>query len=72
MASPRVSRNAGFPRLPLAQVTAASRTVLKLCCLPRVTPPYVLSYNALSVPILQLAFSSKRLPKVKLCESRMT
>ena len=37
----------------LAQVTAASQTVLKLLP-PGVTPPYVLSYNASSVPILQL------------------
>ena len=38
----------------LAQVTAASQTVLKLLP-PGITPPYVLSYNASSVPILQLA-----------------
>jgi len=42
----------------LAQVTAASQTVLKLLP-PGITPPYVLSYNASSVPILQLALSSK-------------
>ncbi len=49
----------------LAQVTAAAQTVLKL--LPAgMTPPYVLSYNASSVPILQLALSSKQLPQDKL------
>jgi multidrug efflux pump subunit AcrB len=49
----------------LAQVTAASQTVLKL--LPAgITPPYVLSYNASSVPILQLALSSKKLPQMDL------
>ncbi len=49
----------------LAQVTAVSQTVLKL--LPAgITPPYVLSYNASSVPILNLALSSKRLPQDKL------
>jgi len=49
----------------LAQVTAASQTVLKL--LPAgITPPYVLSYNASSVPILQLALSSRALPQMKL------
>ncbi len=49
----------------LAQVTAASQTVLKL--LPAgVTPPYVLTYNASSVPILQLALSSKTLPQSRL------
>jgi multidrug efflux pump subunit AcrB len=46
-------------RTALAQVTAASQTVLKL--LPAgITPPYVLSYNASSVPIIQLALSSKQ------------
>jgi multidrug efflux pump subunit AcrB len=49
----------------LAQVTAASQTVLKLLP-PGITPPYVLSYNASSVPILQLALSSKKLPQMEL------
>ncbi|MGA9088572.1 MAG: efflux RND transporter permease subunit, partial [Bradyrhizobium sp.] len=49
----------------MAQVTAASQTVLKLLP-PGITPPYVLSYNASSVPILQLALSSKSLPQMKL------
>jgi CzcA family heavy metal efflux pump len=49
----------------MAQVTAASQTVLKLLP-PGITPPYVLSYNASSVPILQLALSSKVLPQMKL------
>jgi multidrug efflux pump subunit AcrB len=49
----------------LAQVTAASQTVLKLLP-PGITPPYVLSYNASSVPILQLALSSKSLPQMQL------
>ncbi|THD57685.1 MAG: efflux RND transporter permease subunit [Bradyrhizobium sp.] len=49
----------------LAQVTAASQTVLKLLP-PGITPPYVLSYNASSVPILQLALSSRSLPQMKL------
>jgi multidrug efflux pump subunit AcrB len=49
----------------LAQVTAASQTVLKL--LPAgVTPPYVLLFNASSVPILQLALSSKTLSQARL------
>src|SRR6201987_516943 len=48
----------------LAQVASAAQTVLKL--LPAgTTPPYVLSYNASSVPILQLALSSKKLPEDK-------
>jgi multidrug efflux pump subunit AcrB len=49
----------------LAQVTAASQTVLKLLP-PGITPPYVLSYNASSVPILQLALSSAKLPQMQL------
>jgi multidrug efflux pump subunit AcrB len=48
----------------LAQVTAASQTVLKLLP-PGITPPYVLSYNASSVPILQLALSSQQLPEMQ-------
>ncbi len=49
----------------IAQVTAASQTVLKY--LPAgITPPYVLSYNASSVPILELALSSRRLPQMRL------
>ena len=49
----------------MAQVTAASQTVLKLLP-PGITPPYVLSYNASSVPILQLALSSQTLPQMQL------
>jgi multidrug efflux pump subunit AcrB len=49
----------------LAQVTAASQTVLKLLP-PGVTPPYVLSFNASSVPILQLALSSPTLSQTRL------
>src|ERR1700722_4410404 len=49
----------------MAQVTAASQTVLKWLP-PGITPPYVLSYNASSVPILQLGLSSKKLPQMKL------
>jgi CzcA family heavy metal efflux pump len=52
-------------RTALAQVTAASQTVLKLLP-PGITPPYVLSYNAATVPILQLALSGKELPQMKL------
>src|ERR1700733_15231246 len=52
----------------LAQVTAASQTVLKLLP-PGITPPYVLSYNASSVPILQLALSSQKLPEMQLFDS---
>jgi multidrug efflux pump subunit AcrB len=44
----------------LAQVTAIAQTVLKRLP-PGITPPQILSYNASSVPILQLALSSKKL-----------
>ncbi|HVJ55654.1 MAG TPA: efflux RND transporter permease subunit [Aliidongia sp.] len=49
----------------LAQVTAASQTVLKQLP-PGITPPYVLTFNASSVPILQLALSSKTLSQSQL------
>jgi CzcA family heavy metal efflux pump len=52
-------------RTALAQVTAASQTVLKLLP-PGITPPYVLSYNAATVPILQLALSGESLPQMQL------
>ena len=52
----------------LAQVTAASQTVLKLLP-PGITPPYVLSFNASSVPILQLALSSKALSQAEIFDA---
>ncbi|QGM47099.1 efflux RND transporter permease subunit [Methylocystis heyeri] len=51
--------------MALAQVTAASQTVLKF--LPAgITPPYVLTFNASSVPVLQLALSSDTLTETEL------
>jgi multidrug efflux pump subunit AcrB len=44
----------------LAQVTAIAQTVLKRLP-PGLTPPQILSYNASSVPVLQLALTSKTL-----------
>src|SRR5712664_692894 len=44
----------------LAQVAAMSQTVLKQMP-PGITPPTILSFNASSVPILQLALSSEQL-----------
>ena len=52
----------------LAQITAASQTVLKLLP-PGITPPYVLSFNASSVPILQLALSSKALSQAQIFDA---
>ncbi|WP_026598250.1 efflux RND transporter permease subunit [Methylosinus sp. sav-2] len=49
----------------LSQVTAASQTVLKF--LPAgITPPYVLTFNASSVPVIQLALSSRTLSETQL------
>jgi multidrug efflux pump subunit AcrB len=57
---PNVNINAA-----LAQVTAMSQTVLKQ--MPAgITPPTILSFDASSVPILQLALSSDRLPETTL------
>jgi len=49
----------------LSQVTAASQTVLKFLP-PGITPPYVLTFNASSVPVIQLALSSKTLSETQL------
>src|SRR5207248_8743696 len=49
----------------LAQVSAMSQTVLKQMP-PRITPPLILSFNASSVPILQLALSSDNLSETTL------
>ena len=49
----------------LAQTTAASQTVLKYLP-PGITPPFVLSFNASSVPVIQLALSSKSLSQAQL------
>ncbi|MDB5393779.1 MAG: transporter [Rhodospirillales bacterium] len=57
---PNVNINAA-----LAEVTAVSQTVLKQMP-PGITPPLVLSFNASSVPILQLALSSEQLSETKL------
>jgi len=48
-----------------AQVAAMSQTVLKQMP-PGITPPTILSFNAASVPILQLALSSDKLSEAKL------
>ena len=49
----------------LAQTTAASQTVLKFLP-PGITPPFVLSFNASSVPVIQLALSSKTLTQAQI------
>ncbi len=52
-------------RTATAQVTSISQTILKQLP-PGITPPLILNYNAATVPILQLALSSKSLPEQKL------
>jgi multidrug efflux pump subunit AcrB len=53
------------PDLSFAQITAVSQTQLFFSP-PGTAPPFVLAYNASSVPILQLALSSDSLPESKL------
>jgi multidrug efflux pump subunit AcrB len=48
--------------LSLAQIIAVSQTQLQSAP-PGTNPPFVLSYNASSVPILQLALSSETIPE---------
>jgi CzcA family heavy metal efflux pump len=53
------------PDLSFSQITAVSQTELFFAP-PGTPPPFVLAYNASSVPILQLALSSDSLPEAKL------
>ena len=51
--------------IALAQVTAIAQTQLKYLP-PGITPPFVLSYNAATIPVLNLLLSSAILPEQKL------
>jgi CzcA family heavy metal efflux pump len=51
--------------LSMAQITAVSQTQLGFTP-PGTTPPFVLSYNASTVPILQLALTSATLPEAQI------
>jgi CzcA family heavy metal efflux pump len=51
--------------LSFAQITGVSQTQLRAAP-PGTTPPFVLAYNASSVPILQLALSSEDLSEAQL------
>src|ERR1700678_2754371 len=53
------------PDLSFAQITAISQTQLQTSP-PGTTPPFILSYNASTVPILQLALSSESIPEQEL------
>ena len=52
-------------RTATAQVTSISQTVLKQMP-PGITPPQILNYSASTVPVLQLALSSKTLSEAKI------
>jgi len=54
-------------RTATAQVTSISQTVLKQMP-PGITPPLILNYNASTVPILQMALSSKSLSEAKILD----
>src|ERR1700691_235341 len=51
--------------LSYAQITGASQTLLRTAP-PGTTPPFILAYNASTVPILQLALSSEQLSEVQI------
>ena len=55
-------------RLSYAQITAVSQSQLKNLP-PGTTPPYVLAYNASTVPILQLALSSDELSEAQIFDA---
>jgi multidrug efflux pump subunit AcrB len=54
----------------LAQVNGMSQTVLKQMP-PSITPPLILSFNASSVPILQLALSSDQMSETQIFDSAL-
>ena len=54
--------------LSFAQIIAVSQTQLQTSP-PGTTPPFVLSYNASSVPILQLALSSETIPEEEIFDT---
>jgi multidrug efflux pump subunit AcrB len=54
----------------LAQVNGMSQTVLKQMP-PGITPPLILSFNASSVPILQLALSSAEMSETQVYDSAL-
>jgi multidrug efflux pump subunit AcrB len=54
----------------LAQVNGMSQTVLKQMP-PSITPPLILSFNASSVPILQLALSSDQMSETQIFDAAL-
>jgi CzcA family heavy metal efflux pump len=57
---PNVNEN-----LAVAQITSISQTILRFMP-PGTTPPFILAYNASSVPVIQLALASSRLTGAEL------
>jgi multidrug efflux pump subunit AcrB len=55
-------------RTATAQVTSISQTVLKQMP-PGMTPPQIINYNASTVPILQMALSSKKLSEQNILDT---
>ncbi len=53
------------PEMAVAQTTAIAQTLLRSFP-PGTTPPFIMSYNASSVPIMQLALSSSQLSEQEL------
>jgi CzcA family heavy metal efflux pump len=51
--------------LAVAQITSISQTLLRLMP-PGTTPPFILAYNASSVPVIQLALNSSRMTEAEL------
>ncbi|HEU0118550.1 MAG TPA: efflux RND transporter permease subunit, partial [Alphaproteobacteria bacterium] len=51
--------------MALAQTTAIAQTMLRSLP-PGTTPPFIMSYNASSVPVMQLALSSSKLSEQEL------
>lgn len=59
------------PELAVAQITAVSQALLKSAP-PGTTPPFILSYDASTVPIIQLALTSKTLSETEIFDSGNT
>jgi len=51
--------------LAVAQITSVSQTLLRQMP-PGTTPPFILAYNASSVPVIQLALSSSKLSEAQI------
>jgi CzcA family heavy metal efflux pump len=56
------------PEMAVAQTTAIAQTLLKSLP-PGSTPPFIMNYNASSVPIMQLALSSNQLSEQELYDT---